>query len=177
MPVGLVVERRELDNRWQRFAWKPVEVVPHGPEAPDWCVIVETPKRVRYYAGRLTLDLFRGETDAYIHNLTMREPVVYCVMRMADGMDPEARVTPLLVTVNPFEAEEYLVAGEEIVEGVPLPPEVAAWMQAFVERHHVERTFVKRARSDAGPGASSRFMPPRRRARGGEREGPGGGDG
>src|SRR5690606_30672543 len=31
MPLGVVVERREIDNRWQPFAWKAVAVIPGAP--------------------------------------------------------------------------------------------------------------------------------------------------
>src|SRR5260221_13042648 len=35
MPVGIVVERRLLDNPWQAEAWLPVAVVP-GTAATEW---------------------------------------------------------------------------------------------------------------------------------------------
>src|SRR5260221_2155626 len=35
MPVGIVVERRLLDNPWQAEAWLPIAVVP-GTAATEW---------------------------------------------------------------------------------------------------------------------------------------------
>jgi hypothetical protein len=62
----------------------------------------------------------------------------------------------LLITASPAEAEGYLASGDEIVEGVPMPVAVIAWLKDFVDRHHVERPFVKRKRGKgAGPEAAA----------------------
>ena len=37
-------------------------------------------------------------------------------------------------------------SGEDLVEAVPMPEPVLAWMQDFVGQHHVEEPFVKRKR-------------------------------
>ena len=31
MRVGIVVERREIDNRWVDYTWQPVAVIPGAP--------------------------------------------------------------------------------------------------------------------------------------------------
>jgi Protein of unknown function (DUF3305) len=54
-------------------------------------------------------------------------------------------VAPFLVTASPYEAEGYM-EGEDLVEAVPMPQGLLAWVQAFVERHHVDQPFVKRKR-------------------------------
>ena len=54
MPLGVVVERRELDNRWQRFAWKPVAVIPGAPPITGWRELARGERFVRWHAATLT---------------------------------------------------------------------------------------------------------------------------
>ena len=94
-------------------------------------------------AARSDLELFRGETEGYLTNLSQNPPVVYVVLRRnedGEGLEFE----PFLATVCPYEAMGYTTGGDEIVEGVPMPPEIVAWLREFVARHHVDEPFLKR---------------------------------
>ena len=51
-----------------------------------------------------------------------------------------------MVTASPYEAQDYTDSGEELVERVPMPEGVQAWVWEFIERFHVEETFIKRKR-------------------------------
>jgi hypothetical protein len=55
------------------------------------------------------------------------------------------------VTASPFEAQDYLDAADEIVEGVTMPDGVIAWVQAFCDHHHVDEPFKKRKRKQHDP--------------------------
>ena len=81
MPLGVVVERRELDNRWQRWAWKAVAVIPGAPPVEEWRELVRGERFVRWHAATLLLELHRAETEAYRVNLSGRSPAVYVVLR------------------------------------------------------------------------------------------------
>jgi hypothetical protein len=50
------------------------------------------------------------------------------------------------VTASPFEAQDYCDTGEELVEKVPMPHGLVAWIREFVKRHHEEEVFKKRKR-------------------------------
>ena len=55
--------------------------------------------------------------------------------------------------------------GDDLVEAVPMPDGLIAWVQAFIDRHHVDQPFVKRKRKrrsagTEGPGMTCR--PPAR---------------
>ena len=150
MPLGVVVERRELDNRWQRFAWKPVAVIPGAPPITLWRELVRGERFVRWHAATLPLELHRAETEAYRVNLSGRSPAIYVVLRKSPPTERTAgnEVAPFLVTASPYDAEGYL-EGDDVVEAVPMPQALIAWVQAFVERHHVDQPFVKRKRKRA----------------------------
>ena len=40
-------------------------------------------------------------------------------------------------------------SGCDVIGTVPMPPEIASWVAAFVDRFHVERVFHKRKRDRA----------------------------
>ena len=65
--------------------------------------------------------------------------------------DDAAEIVPFLVTVSPHEAEGYTEDSEQIVEGVPMPPEMVTWVKEFIAKYHVEVAFKKRKRKPYDP--------------------------
>ena len=60
------------------------------------------------------------------------------------------------VTADPYEGESLAEGIGEIVEAVPMPPEIQAEIGAFYRAFHVERVFHKRKRDRADPEALAR---------------------
>ncbi len=143
MPVGVVVERRRLNNPWQDESWLPIAVLP-GASAAGWRVLHEDGERLQAYAGTLPVELFRKETASYKHNLETGTPKVYVVLRRSD--DPIWPWRPLLATVAPDEAQASLEGGDDIVEGVAMPEAMIEWVAAFIAAHHVDEPTYKRQR-------------------------------
>ncbi len=166
LPLGIVVERRDIDSRWQDHSWMPVAVIPGAAplENPgQWVLLREGEGWCHFHVGTLDLQLFRGETEGYRVNLANSPPHVYVVLSPGEEAD-DGDVVPFLVTACPYEAESYLESGDDIVEGVPMPPEIAAWIQDYVDRHHVEQPFKKRKQKkayDPRKGGFSRGAEPR----------------
>lgn len=151
MPLGVVVERRELDNRWQRWAWRPVAVLPGAPPVAEWRELMRGERVVRWHAATLPLQLYRTDTEAYRANLSGKVPAIYVGLRPEGGGTD--RLAPFLVTASPYEAQYY---PDELVEPVPMPDGLIAWVQAFVDRHHVDEPFRKRKRDRLEPESLSR---------------------
>ena len=154
LPLGIVVERREVAHRWVKHSWRPVAVIP-GAGAADplgpWTELGEGEGWRHYHAGTLTLDLFPKETEGYRVNMAQQPPRLFVVLRSGEDMAGadiicDHDVAPFLVTACPFEAQDYLDSGEEIVEAVAMPPGVAALVESFIAEHHVEEAFHKRKR-------------------------------
>lgn len=149
LPLGVVLERRKIDNPWKDFDWKPVAVIPgaadRDPEG-GWQVLREGEGWIHYHSGTLPLELFRRETEGYKVNLTYDPPRIYVVLRSGEDMDCQHDMVPFLVTACPYEAQDYLDSGEEIVEALAMPPEVIAFVQAYIDQHHVDEPFLKRKR-------------------------------
>ncbi len=146
--LGVVVERKDIDNRWQDHSWRAAAVLINAPQMDDWKVLREGDGWTHFHARTLNLNLFRGETQGYKVNLSNPQPFVYVVLRPGEEAG-EQDVEPFLVTACPYEAESYVESGDEIVDGVPMPPELIAMLHDFVDEHHVEVEFKKRKRKKA----------------------------
>jgi hypothetical protein len=148
LTVGVVVAREAIDHPWQDFRWRPVEILIGKSDLAVGAVINETEAQTQFYGGSFTIELHRKETSAYLVNLENNPPVVYVVLREAEDEDGED-VLPVLVeaiTVSPFESQDYLDSGEDIVEPLTMPKPLVAWIERFVATHHEEETFIKRKR-------------------------------
>jgi len=157
LPLGIVVERRRVAHPWKDFDWRPVTVIPGAPALdPEgaWRVLAEGEDWIQYHGGTLTLELFRRETEGYKVNLTHQPPRLFVVLRSGEDADCDHDVMPFLVTACPYEAQDYLDSGEELVEAVIMPPEVTAFVQAYIDQHHVDEPFQKRKRKRHDPDES-----------------------
>ncbi|MGR3502594.1 DUF3305 domain-containing protein [Pseudaestuariivita sp.] len=139
MPLGVVLRRTPGVTRWAAHAWRAVAVLP-GAGPATWKEMRREGDAVEFHAATVTLEMHGAETEAYLHGLMARDPSVYVILR--DEGDMEV----LLATVSPYEAQDYTDSGEEIVEKVPMPPALMAWVQEFVDAFHEEEVFVKRKR-------------------------------
>ena len=148
--VGVVVERRRVDNPWIEARWQPVMLVPADPTLPDWSVLAEGPDWTRHYAGTAEIALFPTEAENYKHNLDGGSPSAYVILRPG-GPAPGIRL--LAVTADPGEIDTHAEAGDDVIEALPLPIPLVLWMDGFVARHYVERPFHKRKRDRADPEA------------------------
>ena len=155
MPIGVVIERRRSDHPWADHVWRPVAAIAGAPALDPlgpWTELRRGEDWVQFHSGTLTLELFRAETEGYKVNLSQHPPRVFVLLRREDDPDCAHDYVPFLVTVSPYEAQDYLDSGEEIVEGVPMPEEVVAFVQAFVDTHHKDEVFKKRKRDKAKAG-------------------------
>ena len=150
IPLGIMIERRAIENRWRKHDWRPIAVLPGAEADVRWRLLREDETVAQFHAATLPLDLYQKETEGYRVNLANTPPMVYVVLRPGEEYGDED-VEPFLITACPFEAESYAESGDEIVEGVPMPPEILARVTAFVGQHHVEEVFKKRKRKPYDP--------------------------
>ena len=148
VPLGVVVRRTRGATRWAPWAWRVAGVLP-GAEDAEWRELRREADAVEFHAATVPMELWTSETEAYLTGLSARAPSVYVVMREAAGGDPERGIEIVLATASPYEAQDYMDSGEEIVERVPMPEGLAAFVRDFAAEHHREEGFVKRVRDDA----------------------------
>ncbi|WP_162851887.1 DUF3305 domain-containing protein [Marinobacter sp. BW6] len=145
--VGAVVRRSPGVTRWVKEIWKPVAVIPGAPDA-FWKELVREEDVVDYHAGTVTMELFRADVEGYLVSLNMAVPSVWIIMdRDVTSQSPSGWVVST-ITASAHEALDALDSGESIVEAVPIPESMAAWIKEFIDMHYIEEPFKKRRRDE-----------------------------
>ena len=146
LPLGIIIERRKSKHPWADWNWKPVAVfVDIGHSNKGGAQLMGNDEFQQFHAGTLMLNLHRKDTEALRLNLMLPEPELYVVLRESDE-DSEFPFKPYMVTASSYDAQDFTDAGDDIIEKLAMPEAVAAFIQAFVEEHHVEQEFKKRRR-------------------------------
>ena len=147
LKVGAVVRRSPGVTRWAKVIWKPVAVIPGAPEA-FWKEMVREGDVVDYHAGTVTMELFRADVEGYLVSLNMAGPSVWIILdKDVTSQSPSGWVVST-VTASAHEALDALDSGESIVEAVPIPESLAAWIKEFIDMHYIEEPFKKRRRDE-----------------------------
>ncbi len=142
MPLGIVLRRTPGATRWAKWAWKAVAVLP-GSQPADWKILREDAGVTEYHAATVPLELHGSDAEAYRMCISDELPCVYVILREGAG---EAPLDVVTVTASPYEAQDYADSGEEIVEKVPMPEGLIAWVRDFALEHYEEEEFKKRKR-------------------------------
>jgi hypothetical protein len=151
--VGVVVERRKARSMWVDFLWRPVSVFVGNASAAPWTPLGAEAETTLFYAGETVIELHRTETANYRNNLASGAPALWVALRPATSERPYELIA---VTADPAEGEAFTDAGSNLVETVPMPPDVVAAVVKFVAEHHVERPFLKRRRQPTEPALAFR---------------------
>ncbi len=147
LPLGVVVRKSPGATRWARWVFRAVAVLP-GAGPAFWRELRSEGGVVDYHAATATLTLHRADTEAYLGALAMTPPSVWAILRPSEEADDPMDVVVHGVTASPYEAQDYLDSGEEIVEAVPMPAGLVAWVRDFTLARHVDEPFKKRRRRD-----------------------------
>ena len=134
IPLGVVVVRSPGVTRWAKHAWKASAVLP-GAGAADWKVLRSEGDVTEFHAATLPLTLYVSDAEAYAHELQARVPSVYVVLRPSDA-NGDVPWSVALVTASPYEAQDYCDSAEELVEKIPMPEGLGAWITEFVDTHY-----------------------------------------
>ncbi|QBM18329.1 hypothetical protein MARI_24690 [Marinobacter sp. JH2] len=147
LQVGAVVRRSPGVTRWAREIWTPVAIIPGAPQA-FWKELVHENEVIDYHAGTVTMELYRADVEGYLVSLNMEVPSVWVIMdKDATSQSPSGWVVSS-VTASAHEALDSLDSGESIVEAVPVPESLAAWIKEFIDMHYIEEPFKKRRRDE-----------------------------
>ena len=132
--VAVVMERETAPNRFEDWRFRIADVVPHEEAFGTAARVLRDDGQVlRMLHPNFTLALFRDQADGYHLNLSSGAPVWFVVWRI-DDTDP-SRAWPETVSLSYTEAGRWLDA-QERVDNVPLPVELAAWLQAYTDENY-----------------------------------------
>ncbi|TGN39163.1 DUF3305 domain-containing protein [Marinobacter confluentis] len=146
LQVGAVVRRKPGATRWAKHVYKPVAIIPGAPDA-FWKELVRDGDVVDYHAGTVTLELYRADVEAYLVSLNLTVPSVWVILDQDESQQSPSGWVVSAITASAYEAQDALDSGENIVEAVPIPESLAAWIKEFVDMHYVEEPFKKRKRN------------------------------
>ena len=134
LQVAVVMEREAQPNQWEAWRFRPIDVVPAEPAFGSAMRVLRDDGKVqRTLHPGFTLELFPDQAEGYHLNLASGAPVWFVVWR-TDDEDP-SRAWPETVSVSYNEAGRWLDA-QERVDNVPLPGDLAAWLQAYTDAHY-----------------------------------------
>lgn len=156
-PVSVVLVQRPARSPWLDHVLQVEAVLPGAVDCDPGAVLFQDGETTRLFAGTTAIAAHAGDTKGYKDNIEAPEPAVYVILRRGGDVLGWAL---LLVTVDPAEAQAHADSGDDLLEAVPMPPEVHRWLAAFVARHHVERRPWKRRRDRADPEALGVRRPP-----------------
>lgn len=124
------MQRRASQSRWVDHVWEPWGVLAghEGGNAPRQ--LIDEPTLAHFLHPGFKLQLHRDEIDGYYFNVSAPEPRVFVLWRM-----DEEQALPVQLTVSSDEAARWLDGGHS-VDGVAMPPEIFAWVGAYVEANY-----------------------------------------
>lgn len=144
--------------RWQNWRWVLADVLLQqdgfGTQARR---LYQSDDGETWLFGGLPVELFRDDTEGYDLNLRTEAPCWFVLWRLESTEDGEI-ARPTAVSLSYHDAGRWLDA-QETVEQVPAPAEVLAWLQAFVDTHHVTEP-KRRQRPQSFKPLSDRFGNP-----------------
>ena len=149
IPVSVLVERREFDNRWVTHEWRIAAVIDAAAAPP-------APGTWRHDGFAVTL--FRDEAEGYYLNTSTGDPKVFVMWRLEEAAGGEGGevAVPKFVTVSYNEAARLMDA-QERVDMVSMPDAMRDWLVAYVADNY--RPAPKKKRHKAS------FLAPADRAR------------
>ncbi len=148
LSVAVVMERTQLDNRWQSEQWEPIGVIADSSEPGSPArVLRQDDRRTQWLHPGFKLELFHDEAEGYYLNLASPQPFVF-----VNWLDEDGVVAPKLVTVSYNEAARQMDGGAR-VDGVPMPGEWVSWLAEYVEKHYKPEPKKKRSRPPSFKGA------------------------
>lgn len=124
--LGVILERRPLESRWESHQWNLAGVVPDP--GGETRTLLDTGEVLRRLHPGFEATLYRDEAEGYYLNASSEEPSVFVSIRRDEmGGDPY----PFQVTLSYNEAARWMDSNER-VERAPAWPELAGWMAAWV---------------------------------------------
>ena len=150
--VDVIMERIPLASRWASERWQPAAVEMPATAVEDRDAIPGTGPAFevddtgnRWRCPGFDIELHPTEAEGYFLNITAPDPRIFVMWRHFEAAVPSAR--PVLVTVSYNQAGRLMDGGEQ-VDGVPMLPQIASWVRAFVAAHYKPEAKRKVRRND-----------------------------
>lgn len=132
LPVAVIMRRKTVTFRWgEEQVWSAVAVIPEGGALPqDLLQEQGTPNQMQVLIPGLRLELHRDENLGYFENWIAPQPKVFVMWRLE-----QEQAVPIWASVSYDEGARMLDSGES-ADGVPMSPQIHAWLANYLEQHY-----------------------------------------
>lgn len=157
LKIGVVMQRTPLNNRWQPYQWRPMEIVSDAilPEGAPRCLL-DDPADTRWLFSGFDIKLFSDEGEGYFLNISSPTPCWFIMWRMEELGDGEIAV-PKAVTLSYNEAARLMDGGEQ-VDTLPASADIIERLTAFTAEHYKPEPKGKRRKPSFEGGAGVEKM-------------------
>jgi hypothetical protein len=130
MPIAVVMQRRQVKHIWADTVWNAVAVLPQSGTLPRVQPLPAEEGCDSFLVSGLTLELYPDEDDGYFENWIAPEPKIFIMWRQQ-----EPCAMPVTASVSYGEGTRMMDSGES-ADGVPMPPEIHAWLGDYLRLHY-----------------------------------------
>lgn len=155
--VGVVMQRLPINNRWQPFQWRPIELI-SGPLALKGGMqcICNDESDTRWLFTGFEVKLLTAESEGYFLNVSSPTPCWFVMWRLEE-IDSQEVASPKYLTLSYNEASRLMDGGER-VDTLPASAEVVEMLVRFTSKHYQpEQKTRRRKPSFEGGEAISRM--------------------
>jgi hypothetical protein len=150
--IAIVMQRVRLNNRWQSYQWRPVEVVANTalPTGTARC-LRDDEDDMRWLFTNFDVKLFSDEAEGYFLNISSPAPCWFIMWRTEDIEGMEVAV-PKVVTLSYNEAARLMDGGEQ-VDTLPASETIIERLTAFAQSYYHPEPKRKRRKPSFEGGA------------------------
>jgi uncharacterized protein DUF3305 len=130
MSLAVVMQRRASNSRWVDHVWEPWSVLTGYEGESSVRQLVGEAAVAQWLHPGLQVALHKDEAEGYYFNVSSANPSVFVLWRMEGE-----QALPVEVTASVHEAQRWLDGGHS-VDKVAMPPEIYAWVGAYVEANY-----------------------------------------
>ena len=162
--VAVVMRRERILGaaaRWQQWRWVLAEVIQGDAGfGAQPRLLIKNESEERWLHPGFKVELLVSDAEGYYLNVSTQAPCWFVLWRMEEeaAFAQEPIAMPQIVTLSYHDAGRWLDA-QETVEQVGAPDDIVAWLQAFVDEHHV-REAKRRKRPESFKSLVDRFGNP-----------------
>jgi hypothetical protein len=136
--IAVVMQRRASRSKWVDHVWEPWSVLTGYEGGSGARQLVAEAEVAQWLHPGLELALHKDEAEGYYFNVSSASPSVFVMWRMEGE-----QALPVQLTVSVDEAQRWLDGGHSI-DKVAMPPELFAWVGAYVEANYRPKPQVKK---------------------------------
>ncbi|MDB5763191.1 MAG: hypothetical protein JWQ21_2186 [Herminiimonas sp.] len=134
--IGVVMQRVPLDNRWQPYQWRPMEIVGDAllPDGAARC-LRDDPDDTRWLFTGFDIKLFSDEGEGYFLNINSPAPCWFVMWRIEEPDGGAQIAVPKAVTLSYNEAARLMDGGEQ-VDTLPASAAIIERLAAFTQEYY-----------------------------------------